>query len=532
MKKTVQVHIGGRHFQIDEDAYQKLKHYLAALKAHFAADGETGLEIVEDIEQRVAELLENKIVNGNQAITLGDVNETIAILGKVEDFVYAGEAEYSGRNYDTGNRKDNRRLYRDPDNRYLGGVASGLGEYFDIDPLWMRLSLLGLVFFKGLGLLIYVILWIVVPKARNTAEKLQMRGKPVNLSTIKDSVTAEFDKVKSSAGGFGKSPSADRTRNALENLMRAFGLVILAVFKFFIVAIGILFLVIGSVFLAILIMVLLGFTNVFGHIQLWDGINMPDMASYFTHAGHYYLVITALAILVIIPIAALIYGGIKILFNIKGRHPLLWVFLLIAWILSLVLIVTLIVVNAPNSSVESSRSSSSIIQTPKSGPVYIDVRDNTESKRLTHYQVFGLKFNYSDWDESLYDEAQLQIAPSADNQMHITVGKRIKNVDLLNSREYFDEIDYAWELKDSALYLDKYFNTDDDDFWMFAKVNITLGVPEGQVIEISQNTCDLLVLEQRQQYCNDSLLVGKNSIMTADGLRLYEKQKTRSIGNK
>ena len=337
----------------------------------------------------------------------------------------------------TGNRKDNRRFYRDPDNRYLGGVASGLGEYFDIDPLWMRLSLLGLVFFKGLGLLIYVILWIVVPKARNTAEKLQMRGKPVNLSTIKDSVTAEFDKVKSSAGGFGKSPSADRTRNALENLMRAFGLVILAVFKFFIGAIGILFLVIGSVFLAILIMVLLGFTNVFGHIQLWDGINLPDMASYFTHAGHYYLVITALAILVIIPIAALIYGGIKILFNIKGRHPLLMG-------ISAHCLDTVIGTYRYPYRCKCPQQFSGIFriklinhsEPANSGPVYIDVRDNTESKRLTHYRVFGLKFNYSDWDESLYDEAQLQIAPSADNQMHITVGKRIKNVDLINSRQY------------------------------------------------------------------------------------------------
>jgi phage shock protein PspC (stress-responsive transcriptional regulator) len=541
MKKTLQIHIGGRHFQIDEDAYQKLNHYLEALKSHFAADGDTGKEIVEDIEQRVAELLENKITNGKQAITLDDVNETIGILGKVEDFVYPDEKGSTHQEYEYHSRKDNRRLYRDPDNYYLGGVASGLGKYFDIDPLWIRLVFICLVFFnlaivpfsfKGVGVLIYVILWIVVPKAHTTAEKLQMRGKPVNLSTIKDSVSTEYEKVRSGVSGLSQSPAADRTRNALENLMRAVGLIFVAIFKFIIGAIGIFFLVVGSIFLAGLIMLLLGVSNVFGPVQVWNGFNLPDFASSFASSGHYYLVIISLIILVLIPIAALIYGGIKILFNIKSNHRVLRAFLLTAWILALILFITLIFVNSTNNGVESSGSQSTVIEISKYPRMHIDMRDNTENKKLTHYWVFGYQFNYSEWDEALYDNAELSIVPSEDQNMHLTVSKRIKNVGMKNSQRYLNRINYYWEQHDSMLYLDQYFNTDNDNFWMFSQVDIKLRVPEGQVIVISQNACNILEENQRNAYCYDNSLVDKSVIISSDGQFLLEKQKTPRINNK
>jgi phage shock protein PspC (stress-responsive transcriptional regulator) len=129
-------------------------------------------------------------------------------------------------------------------------VASGLGAYFDIDPLWIRLAFVALIFLKGVGIIIYAVLWIVVPRARTTTEKLQMQGKPVTLSTIKESVNAEYDKVKTNLEGMRTSHTADRTRNALENFVRAIGLVLVAIFKFIIGAIGVLFLIMGAVFLA------------------------------------------------------------------------------------------------------------------------------------------------------------------------------------------------------------------------------------------------------------------------------------------
>lgn len=532
MKKTLQVHIGGRHFHIDEDGFNKLNHYLDSLKSHFAAEGESGREIVEDIEQRIAELLENRITASKQAVSLEDVKEIIGVLGKVEDFVYNGQSADQSE-YDHYERRDYRRFYRDSENNYLGGVASGMGEYFDIDPLWIRLAFVTLATLKGLGIIIYAILWIVVPKARTTSEKLQMKGKPVNLSTIKETVNAEYDKVKSGVEGFSKSSAADRTRNALENIMRAIGLVIVAVFKVIIGAIGVIFLVIGSVFLAGLIMFIFGFTHLFGHFQLYNGFTFPEYSHLFASSGHYYLVLISLIILVLIPIVALIYGGIKILFNIRSRHPVLRAFVLTAWILALILFITLIIANSTNYAVGATGTRTTFIETGKYPQMVIDVRDNTADKHMTHYWVLGHHFNYSEWDEALYSKVKLSIVHSDDEKMQLTINRRVNNVGMKESQHYLDKIEYQWEQQDSVVYLNEYFNTDNKDFWMFSSLDIKLRVPEGQVIKLSENTCDILEDAQRDEYCyTDNPLVNKSIEVTIEDELISARQKSAPVQKK
>ncbi len=541
MKKTVQIHIGGRHFQVDEDAYLKLTHYLEDLKRQFSAEGESGKEIVDDIEQRISELLENKISPNKQAINLEDVLDTVKIIGNVDNSEYSGSdsGPFDGKVYD---RKYERRLYRDEENKYIGGVAAGLGAYFNIDPLWFRLafvilSIFNLAFppgfiFKGTGIVIYVILWIVVPKARTTTEKLQMHGKPVNLSNIKDTVNAEYEKVKSNVQGFSHSATAERTRNALENVMRAIGVVILAVFKFIIGAVGIFFLVMGSIFLAGLIMAILGFSNFFGHFQVWEGWNIPDFAGVFSASGHYYLAIISLIVLILIPVAALIYGGIKILFGIRSNHRILRAFLLTAWILALILFVTLVILNVPHNAVKATSSQSAVIETKGDHTIYLSTRDNTEHRKITHYRVLGYQFHYSDWDDMLFNKSQLYLERSADNEMHLTVSKNIRNVGMKHSERYFDRIDYNWSVNDSGVMLDQYFSTDDDDFWMFSDVELKLRIPEGQRVIITSDVCDMLVEDQHERYCTgDSMLTGKPCLMAADGILRPENQKSTSNRN-
>ncbi len=531
MKKTIQIHIGGRHFHMDEDAFHKLNHYLESLKSHFVAEGETGKEIIEDIEQRIAELLEKSITDGKKAISLDDVNSVIATLGKVEDFIYSGttgEIPEPG-SYD---HRGNRRFYRDEDSNYIGGVAAGLGAYFDIDPLWIRLAFVGLTFLHGLGILIYVILWIVVPKARTTAEKLQMQGIPVTLSTIKESVNAEYGKFRSNLNNLGKSGAADKTRNVLENLLRAVGLVVLAMFKFIIGAIGVVFLVLGSIFLACMIIILLGFTNIFGHFHVWNTLDLPQFSHLFASSGHYYVLIVSLVILVLIPIVVLIYWGIKIIFNIRTRHRGLRAFVLTAWILALVLFITLIIMNSTNYAVETTGKQSVRIETKSYPRLYLSVRDNTGNKRITQYRIFDHRFNYSERDESLFIKPVLSLVQSEDEGVYLSVEKHANNVGMNRSLEFLDRISYQWEQKDSVIYIDRYLSTDAEDFWMFARVDVNLRIPENQVVILSGDVCELLDSDQNYRYCNDSLYTNRPCKMTADGLALLEKQKSKSNKNK
>ncbi len=493
MKKTTQIHIGGRHFYIDEDAFQKLNHYLEALKNHFADDGDTGKEIVDDIEQRVAELLEARNSNGNQAITIDDVNEIIRTLGDVEDFNY-DEGDDSGQFEDS--RKYHRRLFRDPDNYYVGGVCSGLAEYFNIDPLWVRLAFVVLLFAKGLGLLIYVIMWIVVPKARSTAEKLQMRGRPVNLATIKDSVNEEYERAMA---GYPNS----RPGNGVDQLMRTIGMVIMAFIKFTLAVIGVILIITGSVFLAALLMMVLGFTNILGNIQFW-GFDLPQMSSFFSQTGHYYAALIALIFLILIPVFALIYGGIKILFNVRSNHPVLNAFLLTSWILALILFITLLIVNIQNSPVETSNTYSSPLPVKEYPRLRVEVIDNTDRSDLTHYKIFNYRFTYNRWNNALYNNPTLILSASSDEKFHLKMDRRIKNTICDDPDDFLDEIVYSWDLTDSVLYLNEYFHVEDEYFWMFAELDINLEIPGGRQIALSGKSCDMLDAKQQELYCRSA----------------------------
>lgn len=194
MKKTITVNIGGLVFYIDDDAYEILRKYLTSVRQEFKAmDG--GDEVYQDIETRIAELFSEKLNNNRQVITMKEVEEVITTLGQPEDF---SETSGSGKRYTSSSGKSSKRMYRDPDNRIIGGVCSGLAAYWRADPTIVRLIFVLLAIFGMAGVLIYLILWILLPEAQTVAQKLEMRGEPVNLSSIGAFIRDEFENVKRS----------------------------------------------------------------------------------------------------------------------------------------------------------------------------------------------------------------------------------------------------------------------------------------------------------------------------------------------
>lgn len=190
MKITVSINIGGVAFHIDEDAYSELKIYLRQLERHFAKE-ESSSEIMADIEARIAELLRSKISDYKQVVTIEDIIEVMNILGTPEDI--SGDSEGT---FEKISSPGYNRMYRDPDRRIIGGVCSGMASYWNIDPWLTRVIFIILALPGGLGILIYVVLWIVLPEAKSTAQKIEMKGDPVNIHNIKDSVKEEFENVK------------------------------------------------------------------------------------------------------------------------------------------------------------------------------------------------------------------------------------------------------------------------------------------------------------------------------------------------
>ena len=184
MKKTISVNLSGSMFVLDEDAYQVLDNYLKQLNRHFANE-EGKQEIIADIESRIAEHLKTNIKVENQVISIDEVNRVIEIMGKPGDIDDEQPASESNLNY-----RSYRKMYRDLDDKILGGVCSGMGHYWRVEPVLFRIIFVLTLFWGGLGLLIYIVLWIVVPPALTSAQKLEMRGEPVTAENIGKS----FDK--------------------------------------------------------------------------------------------------------------------------------------------------------------------------------------------------------------------------------------------------------------------------------------------------------------------------------------------------
>ena len=187
MKKTVTINLAGRVYHIDEDAFELLQNYLDGIRDALKQT-EGSQEIYEDIEARIAELLNDKL-RGRQVVIISDVREIIGVMGEPNDISGSGEKK-SHSHY--------RRMYRDPDNRMIGGVCSGMAAYWRIDPTIVRVIFVILAVFGTAGILIYLILWILLPEAHTVAQKLEMRGEPVNFSSIRDFFAEEFENVKRS----------------------------------------------------------------------------------------------------------------------------------------------------------------------------------------------------------------------------------------------------------------------------------------------------------------------------------------------
>ncbi|WP_297091574.1 PspC domain-containing protein [uncultured Draconibacterium sp.] len=208
MKKTLTINISGTIFHIEEDAYEELQKYMVVLKNYFGKD-EEGSEIFADIEARIAEIFTEKTSGKNQAVTLEWVKELIETLGTPENFSEeAGEEEPLA-----GQKTRKRKLYRDPEQTVLAGVCGGLSVYFNMDPVVIRLIVVLLALLtSGAGILVYVILWIVVPKAVTTTQRLEMKGEEVTIKNIEKFLKDEVDAVRESYKKIRKSRFFTRSK--------------------------------------------------------------------------------------------------------------------------------------------------------------------------------------------------------------------------------------------------------------------------------------------------------------------------------
>lgn len=185
-------------FNIDEDAYEVLKKYLDDIEARYRQEAGKD-EIMDDIESRIAEELEKLRGTHKEVIVLSNVETVVRILGRVEDF---DTATAPSTNEATGQSSESshKRLYRNPDDTVFAGVASGLAIYFGLDVVLVRLLFVICIFAGGFSIPLYIILWIITPKAITPTQKAEMRGEPLTIKKIVDEVKESVENGKKRFG--------------------------------------------------------------------------------------------------------------------------------------------------------------------------------------------------------------------------------------------------------------------------------------------------------------------------------------------
>lgn len=208
MKKTLTVNLNNVVFHIDEDAYEMLQTYLAEISRHLSADERK--EVMNDIEARIAELFTERLQKNKNVINLDDVNQIVSILGKPNQFGDGDADDENEKSESKSDKKKARRFYRDPENAVLGGVAGGIAAYFSWDVTWVRIGLVVLALISaGNFIPIYLLVWIVAPKAVTASQRLEMQGEDVTVDNIKSEINnfksyVESDKFKQSADTLGE----------------------------------------------------------------------------------------------------------------------------------------------------------------------------------------------------------------------------------------------------------------------------------------------------------------------------------------
>ena len=201
MNITKEIHLAHTKFTIDKDAYTILETYLNKLAIAFNSNSSKE-EILEDIEIRLAEIFSEKRNTENFVLSVKEINVAIETLGSPELL----SEEEENEDEESKKKNYNRKLYRDLEDNYIGGVASGLSHYFGIETVWLRILFI-IFFFIPIPFttITYLIIWAITPSAKTNADKIRMRGGTVNLNSIKKKIESVLPEIEKEIVDFDKN---------------------------------------------------------------------------------------------------------------------------------------------------------------------------------------------------------------------------------------------------------------------------------------------------------------------------------------
>ncbi len=482
MNKTIIININGIVFHIEEDAYEILKNYMTDVKRHFSNSADS-LEITTDIENRIAEMFSEMLAQENkQVIVEQDVKLIIEQMGTVADFESAESEDKTTANSFTYSSSEGRRLFRDPDDHLVGGVCAGIANYFDINAVWIRLAFAICFVIAGSGLILYIILWIVVPKAVTRADRMAMKGEKQNLQGFKKNFEDELSSVKQNLSNFGHEarPFVYKARDFAGDFFYHLGIFFNGAGRVLIKMIGIFLLLICFGFAIFLIVLLIGIVG-------FDAMTFHHVfpLSVF-ESRHMDAIIISAFVVAFIPVLSIILLIIKALFNTRSINRSAGSTMLVIWLVALGFLVYYSAKTAANF-----REGASFMQTINIKPganntYYLKINDlkyftAEDSARLNIKTLFNKNMSVIDNDDDDIDHelnnVNLSIERSDVNQPVLveSFSARGRNYDdaLYNARN----TKYIFTQKDSVITFDPKLRRNREDSWHGEAVYLTLRLP-------------------------------------------------------
>lgn len=389
MKKVEKVSIGNIAFNMEESAHTKMAEYLDILSAYYGQK-ESGEEIIEGIEERIAELLVERGCN-QRVVSLEDVENIMSILGLPEEIEDGSQMEEEPK------ESPKKKLYRNLQDKKLGGVCSGIASYFGIDPSLVRIIafVLGVVAAfssdgAGLGMIIllYFMLWVIIPGAKTVEQRCRMKGEGASVDSIERKVSDGVNEIVKSE----------------------FGTQLARVFK---IVVGGILSIIGFIGLGLIVLAILG-------------IGIADIAASFSAVGALSLIsgisttqsvlIGVLLVLVsILPFVGMLYGGIMLLFGFKSPKWKPGLVNFIVWIISCVALIGSLAGVSKNYWEKETHRDAFLIQNPVD-TIYVKYADIDKCKGMlvdldadkNEYQLYYVNMSKDNFSAIAYPELHLR----------------------------------------------------------------------------------------------------------------------------
>ncbi len=526
MKKTFTINISGSVFHIDEDAYEKLKQYLQMLSNHFRSS-EEGREILQDIEARIAELFNEKIKDGRDVIVDPWVEEVISRMGKPEDFMDTKEEE-APRQEPPVQKKIQRRMYRDPDRRVIGGVCGGMGAYFNIDPVILRIVFFVLFFVIGpFNILLYLMLWVAVPKAHTTAQRLEMRGEEATVSNIEKSIKEEVKEVKVSYQRFKNSETYEKGKDGLSRFGDLLYNVLKVSLKIFVALIGLAFILTGFLgLLGFLSTMFIGHSIVAGAPWLFGIPAEFDIAGLFNHfvnPGTVVVAVVAIIFLVAIPLMAILFIGTKMIFRYNTNNKVIGLTMVGVWLLALFALILVSVGQVGNFSKRTSTTVSTRIDCQECKTLTLELgSDKYDDYTDTGIDLDRMRMIKFDEKEVWMGRPWLNVEKSIGDQFSVVMKKKARGKNQSEAQENTEMIVYNFQQKDSTIIFDPYYILEEGGKWRSQEVEIVVKVPVGKSVFFDKKMDRIIYDIENVNNTWDGDMVDKCWIMTEDGLALKE----------